>query len=127
MPALIRRFRSWHRTGPTPFGAAAALLGAFFVFGGAQWRLVSLDSQIASLRAEELKLNKVIVEGKTDLESARVIGDWQNRNVPQLTQLVELEDKLPGDFERPYFEKYEFTSPSGGTTPPQIKTAGAAK
>jgi hypothetical protein len=107
--------------------AAAALLGAFVVFGGAQWRLVSLDRQIAALRAEELELNKVIVGGRTDLESARVINDWDIRNVPQLEQLVELEGKLPGEFERPYLERYDFTSPSTGTTPPQIKTEGNAR
>lgn len=108
-------------------GAAAALLGSFIIVGGAQWRLVSLDHQIDDLRNQELALNKVIQEGKNDLESAKVVNDWEIRNVPQLELLVELEGKLPGESERPYFEDYDFTSPSTGTTPPQIKTAGAAK
>jgi len=106
--------------------AAAALLVAFSVLGSGQIWLRSLDNRIAALLEKQTEYDNKIRAGQRELKAAAALGEWEVRNLSQLTQLQELEEMLPGGLQRPYFSQYQFTT-SKGDVLASIKISGAAK
>lgn len=89
--------------------SALALFVIFFFSGGGLLSLQTLDAQIEDLFSQRGRLKENVDLGKKYVDHASIINEWAIRNRNQLEQLVELEELMPGGYERPYLMNYEFT------------------
>lgn len=93
-------------------GSAAALLLATLIFGGVEGRRGSLNRKLEELRSAESALDMTINSNKTVLAAAKLVDDWQNGNVNQISQFTELADLMEGT-ERMYLSQYNFAAGQG--------------
>lgn len=105
--------------------AAAALALTALVTGITQQGLASMDARIDELRTEDNELGVRVKEGEPTLEAAKLVEDWQARNINQLNQIGELYRLMHGT-PRIVISEYKF-SPGLGNVLGRLKTTGMAK
>ncbi|MCH7988251.1 MAG: pilus assembly protein PilM, partial [Planctomycetes bacterium] len=76
--------------------AACLVLVSAISYGSVQMHLSDLDEQISSKRTEISKIESDLKKGKPVLASAKVIGEWDQRNINWLDEMLELNEILPG-------------------------------
>lgn len=108
--------------------AIAGVAAAAVVLGAAGWywqKLSKLDAEIAKFQSDAASLNVDNTKNRPLLEAAKVIADWDHRNVHWLEQTQHVIDSLGGR-DRSYLERLEFeVAPRGPIA--KLKIAGFAK
>jgi hypothetical protein len=107
-------------------GGAIALLVGFLVVGISLAWISRLDSQIDKLVTKQADLISQVNAGQGPLNAANTINDWAKRDLPQLKQLLALEDLMPGGQDRPYLSDYNYQSTTGEVLA-TLHAQGAAK
>ncbi len=92
--------------------AAAGLMITALGTGIIQQSLGSYQRAVEELTKEDRKLDQDLKAGDTTFVAAKEIGDWQTRNIDQLTQIAELYQVMNGT-EREIVSEYKFNVGSG--------------
>jgi hypothetical protein len=107
-------------------GGAIALSLLFLLVGTSLAWASYLDSRIEALIGQQSDLTNLITAGQPPLAAANTIGEWAKRDIPQLQQLMSLEDTMPGGLNRPYLSEYNFQTTTSGDAVATLHTQGAA-
>ncbi len=99
---------------PRVMAYATAALVAVTLFGGWYWyHLSALDQQIADLKFENSKKQKVVDKYSEVINRVATIDEWRSEDVPWLDELKRLAEKLPPS-EDVMLKELRLTSQKGG-------------
>ena len=105
--------------------AAAAVILLVGLMGYRWWKVGSLEQERIDRLAEVGNLKKMLKAGQPTLESAGLVGAWDQRANEEIAQIGPLYQALPGT-DLIYLVEYRFT-PAGRTALGQIQAVGRAK
>jgi Tfp pilus assembly PilM family ATPase len=107
--------------------AACLVLVSAVSYGSVQMHLGDLGEQIASKQIEIRDIDSDLKEGKPVLTSATVIGEWDQRNINWLDEMLDLNEILPGTG-LIFLRSYDFdTSATSGDVLADIQAIGHSR
>lgn len=106
-------------------GAAAGVLLFVGLMGFRWWKVQSLEDERVDRQAQVDELKKMIKTGEPTMESAGLVGEWDQRATKEIAEFTPLYDSLPGT-DLLYLVEYRY-SPAGRTSLGQVHAVGRAK
>jgi hypothetical protein len=108
--------------------AIAGIAAGFLALAGGGWywqKLSALDADIAQMQTTATDLELANKEDKDVLDAAKIVGDWDARNVHWLEQTQHVIDALGGR-DRSYLERLHFAAAARGPIA-KLQITGFAK